>query len=59
LVDNGFDSPSVTDRDDQRIPHPVEVDMRRRRSHRRSGRYMGTLVVQTTIVANNGHRQHQ
>jgi hypothetical protein len=59
LGDNGFDSVSVTESDDQRIRHPNEVDRHRLAASPAGRPFMGTLVMQMAVVANNDHRQHQ
>ena len=56
LGNNGFDSASVTDRDDQRTPQPDEVDMHRQVAPPAGRPLMGTLVMQTTTVPNNDYR---
>ena len=59
LGNNGFDSPAVTDRDDQRTLHPDEVDMHCQSGPPAGRPLMGTLVMQAAMVANNDYRQHR
>ena len=56
LGNNGFDSAAVTDRDDQRIPHPDEGRHAPPEAPPAGGPFVCMLVMQTTIVPNNDYR---